>query len=177
MREVERVAIELGLTHILMMKNAGANLAAASTMLGGTVSGRRTRSSRDRAVLEQMDAPIQSAPADSVVFSRVIDAILVTDPTVRAAATLAEALPKEALRAGPARPLVGELYLADIRRDQLHEGSRGIIWSGDHWSPPPLQYPRARRARALSLRDPGRRRLAGFTEYRRRPGLIAFTTR
>ena len=42
MREVDRVAIELGLTLTRMMENAGANLAwLASAMLGGQVSGRR----------------------------------------------------------------------------------------------------------------------------------------
>jgi hypothetical protein len=39
---------------------------------------------------------------------------IVREPTVRAAATLTEALLKEALRARAARPLVGDLYLADI---------------------------------------------------------------
>src|SRR5262249_58039221 len=39
---------------------------------------------------------------------------IVGEPAVRAAATLTLALPKEALRAGAARPLVGDLYLADI---------------------------------------------------------------
>ncbi len=40
MRDVERAAIELGLTHTRIMENAGANLAwLASTMLGGEVRG------------------------------------------------------------------------------------------------------------------------------------------
>ncbi len=38
----------------------------------------------------------------------------VSDPTVRAAATLTLALPKRGLRAPRATPLIGELYLADI---------------------------------------------------------------
>jgi NAD(P)H-hydrate epimerase len=42
MREVDRVAMELGLTLARMMENAGANLAwLASAMLGGEVRGRR----------------------------------------------------------------------------------------------------------------------------------------
>jgi NAD(P)H-hydrate epimerase len=42
MRDVDRVAIELGLTRTRMMENAGANLAwLASAMLGGQASGRR----------------------------------------------------------------------------------------------------------------------------------------
>ena len=42
MRDVNRVAIELGLTLTRMMENAGANLAwLASVMLGGEVYGRR----------------------------------------------------------------------------------------------------------------------------------------
>jgi NAD(P)H-hydrate epimerase len=42
MREVDRVAMELGLTLARMMENAGANLAwLASVMLGGEVTGRR----------------------------------------------------------------------------------------------------------------------------------------
>jgi hypothetical protein len=41
MRDVDRVAMELGLTLTRMMENAGANLASlASVMLGGEVSGR-----------------------------------------------------------------------------------------------------------------------------------------
>src|SRR6516225_4205522 len=44
MRDVDRVAMELGLTLTRMMENAGANLAwLASVMLGGDVSGRRIR--------------------------------------------------------------------------------------------------------------------------------------
>jgi NAD(P)H-hydrate epimerase len=39
---------------------------------------------------------------------------IVTEPAVRATATLTLALPKRALRAEAARPLVGDLYLADI---------------------------------------------------------------
>jgi NAD(P)H-hydrate epimerase len=194
MRDVERVAIELGLTHRLTMENAGANLAwLASTMLGGEVSGRRitvlagpggngvgglvaarrligwgadvaVRLASDPVdlaaepleqlrLLEQMGAPIGvgasrlgaaelfidailgysqrgdprgdaaalvAATADSAVLSLDVPTGLelergiVGEPTVRAAATLTEALPNEALRAGPAQPLVGELYLADI---------------------------------------------------------------
>jgi hypothetical protein len=42
MREVDRVAIEVGLTLTRMMENAGANLAwLARAMLGGDVSARR----------------------------------------------------------------------------------------------------------------------------------------
>ena len=44
MRDVDRVAMELGLTLTRMMENAGANLAwLASVMLGADVSGRRIR--------------------------------------------------------------------------------------------------------------------------------------
>jgi NAD(P)H-hydrate epimerase len=194
MRDVDRVAMKLGLTLIRMMENAGANLAwLASVMLGGEVSGRRiavlagpggngggglvaarrligwgadvaVRLASDPAdlaavpleqlrLLEQMDAPIGVGPSGLGVTDLFIDAILgysqqgnprgaaaalvtatadstvlsldvptglelergiVGDPAVRAAATLTLALPKEALRARAARPLVGELYLADI---------------------------------------------------------------
>lgn len=38
----------------------------------------------------------------------------VSDPTIRAAATMTLALPKEGLRGETARPVVGELYLANI---------------------------------------------------------------
>ena len=42
MRDVDRVAMDLGLTLTRMMENAGANLAwLASEMIGGEVSGRR----------------------------------------------------------------------------------------------------------------------------------------
>jgi hypothetical protein len=59
MRDVERVAMELGLTETRLMENAGANLAwLASTMLGGAVSGRRI--TRDRA---RTAAPALSPPA------------------------------------------------------------------------------------------------------------------
>jgi NAD(P)H-hydrate epimerase len=194
MRDVERVAIELGLTHALMMENAGANLAwLASTILGGKVSGRRiavlagpggngggglvaarrligwgadvaVRLASNPAdltsgpleqlhLLERMDASIEVGAGSLAGTELFIDAILgysqqgdprgdaaalvaatagatvlsldvptgvelergiVGAPTVRAAATLTEGLPKEALRTGPARALVGELYLADI---------------------------------------------------------------
>jgi NAD(P)H-hydrate epimerase len=194
MRDVDRVAIELGLTLARMMENAGANLAwLASEMLGGEVAGRRitvlagpggngggglvaarrligwgadvtVRLASAPAdlvgvpleqlrLLEHMEAPIAvgaSGLGDTELF---IDAILgysqqgnprgdatalvaettastvlsldvptglepergiVGEPAVRAAATLTLALPKEALRTGAARPLVGDLYLADI---------------------------------------------------------------
>jgi NAD(P)H-hydrate epimerase len=194
MRDVDRVAIELGLTLTRMMENAGANLAwLASAMLGGEVAGRRitvlagpggngggglvaarrligwgadvaVRLASDPAefaavpleqlrLLEQMDAPIGVGARGLGVTELFIDAILgysqhgnprgdaaalvaatadstvlcldvptglelergiVAEPAVRAAATLTLALPKEALRAEAARPLVGELYLADI---------------------------------------------------------------
>jgi NAD(P)H-hydrate epimerase len=194
MRDVDRVAMELGLTLARMMENAGANLAwLASAMLGGEVSGRRitvlagrggngggglvaarrligwgadvaVRLASDPAdlaavpleqlrLLEQMDAPIGvgasglgttelfidailgysqqgnprgdaaalvSATSDSAVLSLDVPTGLelergiVGEPAVRAAATLTLALPKEALRAEAVRPLVGELYLADI---------------------------------------------------------------
>ena len=194
MREVDRVAIELGLTLTRMMENAGANLAwLASAMLGGQVSGRRitvlagpggngggglvaarrligwgadvvVRLASDPSdfaampleqlrLLEQMEAPIGLGASGLGVTELFIDAILgysqkgnprgdaaalvaatanstvlsldvptglelergiVGEPAVRAAATLTLALPKGALRAGAARPLVGDLYLADI---------------------------------------------------------------
>jgi NAD(P)H-hydrate epimerase len=194
MRDVDRVAMELGLTLTRMMENAGANLAwLASVMLGGEVSGRRitvlagpggngggglvaarrligwgadvaVRLASDPAdlaavpleqlrLLEQMGAPIGVGPSGLGGTELFIDAILgysqqgnprgdaaalvtatadstvlsldvptglelqrgiVREPAVRAAATLTLALPKEALRARAARPLVGELYLADI---------------------------------------------------------------
>jgi len=194
MRDVDRVAMDLGLTLTRMMENAGANLAwLASEMIGGEVSGRRitvlagpggngggglvaarrligwgadvaVRLASDPAdlapvpleqlrLLEQMQAPIAvgasglgvtelfidailgysqqgnprgeaaalvAATADSTVLSLdaptglELDRGIVGEPAVRAAATLTLALPKEALRAGSARPLVGDLYLADI---------------------------------------------------------------
>jgi NAD(P)H-hydrate epimerase len=194
MRDVDRVAMELGLTLTRMMENAGANLAwLASVMLGGEVSGRRitvlagpggngggglvaarrligwgadvaVRLASDPAdlapvpleqlrLLEQMNAPIGVGAGGLSVTELFIDAILgysqqgnprgdsaalvaatadstvlsldvptglelergiVGEPAVRAAATLTLALPKEPLRAEAARPLVGELYLADI---------------------------------------------------------------
>ena len=194
MRDVDRVAVELGLTLTRMMENAGANLAwLASVMLGGDVCGRRirvlagpggngggglvaarrligwgadvdVRLASDQAdlaavpleqlhLLEQMQAPIAvgasglgvtelfidailgysqqgnprgdaaalvAATADSMVLSLDVPTGLelergiVGEPAVRAAATLTLALPKEALRAEAARPVVGELYLADI---------------------------------------------------------------
>jgi NAD(P)H-hydrate epimerase len=194
MRDVDRVAMELGLTLTRMMENAGANLAwLTSVILGGEVSGRRitvlagpggngggglvaarrligwgadvvVRLASDPAdlaavpleqlrLLEQMDAPIGvgasglgatelfvdailgysqhgnprgdaaalvAATADSNVLSLDVPTGLelergiVGEPAVRAAATVTLALPKEALRAEAARPLVGDLYLADI---------------------------------------------------------------
>ena len=194
MRDVDRVAIELGLTLIRMMENAGANLAwLASAILGGDVSGRRitvlagpggngggglvaarrligwgadvaVRLASDPGdlarvpleqlrLLEQMHAPIGVGAGGLGVTELFIDAILgysqrgnprgdaaaliaatadclvlsldvptglelergiVGEPAVRAAATLTLALPKEALRAEAGRPLVGDLYLADI---------------------------------------------------------------
>jgi NAD(P)H-hydrate epimerase len=194
MRDVDRVAMELGLTLTRMMENAGANLAwLASVMMGGEVSGRRitvlagpggngggglvaarrlmgwgadvaVRLASDPAdlapvpleqlrLLEQMDAPVGVGASGLGLTELFIDAILgysqqgnprgdaaalvaaaadsrvlsldvptglelergiVGEPAVRAAATLTLALPKEALRSGAGRPLVGELYLADI---------------------------------------------------------------
>jgi len=194
MRDVDRVAMELGLTLTRMMENAGANLAwLASAMLGGEVSGRRitvlagpggngggglvaarrligwgadvvVRLASDPAdlapvpleqlrLLEQMDASIAVGASGLGVAELFIDAILgysqqgnprgdaaalvaatadsrvlsldvptgldleraiVVEPAVRATATLTLALPKAALRAKAGRPLVGELYLADI---------------------------------------------------------------
>jgi NAD(P)H-hydrate epimerase len=194
MRDVDRVAIEPGLTLTRMMENAGANLAwLASAMLGGGVSGRRitvlagpggngggglvaarrligwgadvtvrlASAPTDLAavpleqlrLLEQMEAAIAVGAGGLGVTELFIDAILgysqqgnprgeaaalvaettdstvlsldaptglelergiVSEPAVRAAATLTLALPKEALRAGAARPLVGDLFLADI---------------------------------------------------------------
>jgi NAD(P)H-hydrate epimerase len=209
MRDVDRVAMELGLTLTRMMENAGANLAwLASAMLGGEVSGRRitvlagpggngggglvaarrligwgadvgvrlASHPADLAavpleqlgLLEQMGAPIAvgasglgvaelfidailgysqqgnpredaaalvAATADSIVLSLDVPTGLelergiVGEPAVRATATLTLALPKEALRTAAARPLVGDLYLADISipatvYDQLGIGYR-----------------------------------------------------
>ena len=65
-------------------------------------------------------AALVNATADSTVLSLDVptgvelDRGIVGEPAVRAAATLTEALPKEALRGGAARPLVGDVYLADI---------------------------------------------------------------
>ena len=65
-------------------------------------------------------AVLVAATSDSTVLSLDVPTGLelergiVGEPTVRAAATLTLALPKAALRGAAARPLVGELYLADI---------------------------------------------------------------
>jgi NAD(P)H-hydrate epimerase len=65
-------------------------------------------------------AMLVAAMADSTVLSLDVPTGLelergiVGEPAVRATATLTLALPKESLRAWAARPLVGELYLADI---------------------------------------------------------------
>ncbi len=48
------------------------------------------------------------------------------DPTIRAAATLTLALPKEGLRGGEAPEFVGELYLADIGVPPALNSSRGL---------------------------------------------------
>jgi NAD(P)H-hydrate epimerase len=207
-RDVERAAIELGLTHTRIMENAGANLAwLASTMLGGEVVGRRitvlagpggngggglvaarrligwgadvaARLATDPAdlagvpleqlcLLDQMGASIGVGASGLGVAELFIDAILgygqrgnpqgdaaalvaatagstvlsldvptgleleraiVGEPAVRAAATLTEALPKEALRAEAARPLVGDLYLADISVPPTVYDSVGITY-------------------------------------------------
>jgi NAD(P)H-hydrate epimerase len=65
-------------------------------------------------------AALVAATADSTVLSLDVQTGLelergiVGEPAVRATATLTLALPKEALKAAAARPLVGDLYLADI---------------------------------------------------------------
>lgn len=65
-------------------------------------------------------AALVAATADSTVLSLDLPTGLelergvVAEPAARAAATLTLALPKEALRAAAARPLVGDLHLADI---------------------------------------------------------------
>ena len=65
-------------------------------------------------------AALVAATVDSTVLSLDVPTGLelergiVGEPAVRAAATLTLALPKDALRAEAARPLVGDLYLADI---------------------------------------------------------------
>jgi NAD(P)H-hydrate epimerase len=58
----------------------------------------------------------QSAPVLALDNPSGVDAAtgMVFDPAIRAAATMTLALPKEGLRAATARPVVGELYLADI---------------------------------------------------------------
>jgi NAD(P)H-hydrate epimerase len=65
-------------------------------------------------------AALVAATADSTVLSLDVPTGLelergiVGEPAVGAAATVTLALPKEALRAEAVRPLVGDLYLADI---------------------------------------------------------------
>jgi NAD(P)H-hydrate epimerase len=65
-------------------------------------------------------ARLVAATADSTVLSLDVPTGLelergsVREPAVRASATLTLALPKEGLRGAGARPLVGDLYLADI---------------------------------------------------------------
>jgi NAD(P)H-hydrate epimerase len=65
-------------------------------------------------------AALVAATADSAVLSLDVPTGLelergiAREPAVRATATLTLALPKEALRAAAGRPLVGDLYLADI---------------------------------------------------------------
>jgi NAD(P)H-hydrate epimerase len=194
MREVDRVAIEVGLTLTRMMENAGANLAwLARTLLGGDAAGRRVTVLAGRGgngggglvaarrligwgadvdvrlasdpgelapvpleqlrLLEQMGASVSVGASGILPADLFIDGILgygqrgdprpeaaeliavtlgarvlsldgpsgvelvggtVGEPAVRAEATLTLALPKAALRFEVARPLVGELYLADI---------------------------------------------------------------
>jgi NAD(P)H-hydrate epimerase len=219
MRNVDRVAIEIGLTLTRMMENAGANLAwLASVMLGGEVSDRRItvlagpggngggglvaarrligwgadvaiRLATDPAnlapvpleqlrLLEQMEAPIAvgvgglgvtelfidailgysqhgnprgdaaalvAATADSTVLSLDVPTGLelergiVVEPAVRAAATLTLALPKEALREPTARPVVGELYLADISIPATVYDRLGIDYRSPFSSSPIVQ--------------------------------------
>jgi NAD(P)H-hydrate epimerase len=219
MRDVERVAIEFGLTEVRMMENAGANLAwLASTMLGGEVSGRRitvlggpggngggglvaarrllgwgaevaVRLASDPAdfavvaleqlrLLEHMQASIRVGASGLEGTELFIDAILgfgqrgnprgataalvaatanatvlsldvptglelergiVAEPAVRAAATLTEALPKQALRAAAARPLVGDLYLADISIPATVYGRLGITYQSPFSGSPIVQ--------------------------------------
>jgi NAD(P)H-hydrate epimerase len=194
MREVDRVAIEVGLTLTRMMENAGANLAwLARAILGGGVAAQRVTVVAGRGgngggglvaarrligwgadvdirlasepgelapvpleqlrLLEQMGAQVSFGAGGIVPAELFIDAILgygqrgdprpvsaeliaatvgarvlsldvpsgvelesgtVGQPAVHAEATLALALPKAALRFDLVRPLVGDLYLADI---------------------------------------------------------------
>jgi NAD(P)H-hydrate epimerase len=194
MRDVDRVAIELGLTLPRMMENAGASLARlALTLLGGDARGRRVAVLAGRGgngggglvaarrligwgahveirlsgepdtlapvpreqleILRAVGAPIEVGAQRLAPPDLFLDAILgygqhgdpragaaelivaaggarvlaldvpsglaledgaINTPAIHAHATLTLALPKSALRHETARPLVGELYLADI---------------------------------------------------------------
>ena len=194
MRDVDRAAVDLGVTLARMMENAGANLArVALALLGGDARGRRVvvlagrggngggglaaarrlagwgaevevRLSDPPEALapvprEQLDILVASATPIAIGADRLtapelfLDAVLgysqrgrprggaaeliaatggarvlsldvpsgleledgsIAGPVVRAEATMTLALPKTALRGDDARPLVGELHLADI---------------------------------------------------------------
>jgi len=194
MREVDRIAIELGVTLPRMMENAGAHLAlVALALLGGDVRGRRIAVLAGRGgngggglaaarrlvgwgaevgvhlsdepdalapvpreqleILCAMRAPVAIGANGVAAPDLFLDAILgygqrgsprggaaeliaatagarvlaldvpsglaleagtAGEPAIRAEATMTLALPKAALRAEGARPLVGRLYLADI---------------------------------------------------------------
>jgi NAD(P)H-hydrate epimerase len=90
-------------------------------------------------------AALVAATADSTVVSLDVPTGLelergtVCEPAVRAAATLTLALPKEALRAEAARPLVGELYLADISIPAIVYDRLGISYRSPFSGSPIVQ--------------------------------------
>jgi len=90
-------------------------------------------------------AALVAATADSMVLSLDVPTGLelergiVGEPAVRAAATLTLALPKEALRAGSARPLVGDLYLADISIPAVVYDRLGIAYRSPFSGSPIVQ--------------------------------------
>jgi NAD(P)H-hydrate epimerase len=90
-------------------------------------------------------AALVAATADSTILSLGVPTGLelergvVGAPAVRAAATLTEALPKEALRTGAARPLVGDLYLADISIPAIVYHRLGITYRSPFTGSPIVQ--------------------------------------
>jgi NAD(P)H-hydrate epimerase len=90
-------------------------------------------------------AALVTATADSTVLSLDVptglelERGLVREPAVRAAATLTLALPKQALRVRAARPLVGDLYLADISIPATVYARLGITYQSPFSGSPIVQ--------------------------------------
>lgn len=121
MRDVDRVAIELGVTLPRMMENAGAHLATVALSLLGndlfidSVLGYSQRGT-PRGGAGELIAGASGAPVLSldVPSGLVLEDGTVYEPAVRADATVTLALPKAGLRRDGTSTVVGRLYLADI---------------------------------------------------------------